>query len=178
MGGRGDRQHLADRLDPMHIPMHVDERHLTSTGGRTPPSQNKLTLCEESHLPDAVRGSHAPAPSSSQRCLSECRHAGRHSPGPSSPDRSASEARNRSSPKSTSLSASVSHAGPHCRKPSAQHVRPLQGKTCSSCCSGCSILLRSWSLQQTRSGSGRSSSCPRSGVVVRAGSASFCRLDP
>ena len=27
VGGRGDRQHAADRLDPMHPPMRIDERH-------------------------------------------------------------------------------------------------------------------------------------------------------
>jgi hypothetical protein len=76
IGRWGDRQHLADRLDPMFPTVIVDERdhglcrrlssaslpsrQMSSFAGR---GQNTPTPCAGNRWPGEARGSHAPAPS-------------------------------------------------------------------------------------------------------------------
>ena len=71
VGRRGDRQHLADRLDPIRFPMIVDEAIIASLGGRAPPGQNTPMPCAESRSPVAAPGSRVPEPSSSRPSRSD-----------------------------------------------------------------------------------------------------------
>ena len=47
VGRLGDRQHRADRLDPVDGSVLVDEGHIASVGGRAPPVRNTPTPCED-----------------------------------------------------------------------------------------------------------------------------------
>src|SRR5207237_6207466 len=71
VGRRGDRQHLADRLDPIRFPVIIDERDHGFTRRSSSAWQNMLTPCEESRSPVEVRGSRAPRPSASRPYRSE-----------------------------------------------------------------------------------------------------------
>ena len=138
VGRRGDRQHLADRLDPIRFPMIVDERDHGFLGGRAPPGQNTLTPCEESRSPVEAPGSRAPGPSTSPPCPSERQPACRCQPPPSSPSREVSAGCSRSWPRSTRSPSNVIGARPPDRGPAAPRATGLQAKTC--CLSACSWL--------------------------------------
>ena len=62
VGRRGDRQHPADRLDPVVGTMVSSMKPIiASVGGRAPPSQNEPTPCAGSRWPDEARGPRAQA---------------------------------------------------------------------------------------------------------------------
>src|ERR1700712_1181481 len=62
VGGRGDRQDLADRLDPMRLAVTVDERDHGLDRRQAPLSQNTPTPCAGSRWPGGVRAPRVPGP--------------------------------------------------------------------------------------------------------------------
>ncbi|TCU26960.1 hypothetical protein EV130_104578 [Rhizobium azibense] len=85
IGGRGNRQQFADRLDPEHRTVFIDEGDHRFSGRRAPPGRNMQTLCAVSRWSDKARSSPAQEPSSS-RSLRLGAQAGNHRPlRPSSP---------------------------------------------------------------------------------------------
>ena len=76
---RGDRQHGADRLDPvLGSRCSSMKATITSLGGRAPPARNTPTPCEESRWRASARDSRARAPSAAhaRRVVSPGRAAG------------------------------------------------------------------------------------------------------
>lgn len=85
VGRRGDRQHLADRLDPMRLPVIVDERDHGLNGRSSSAWAKYADALRRISLACEAPGSPAPEPSASRQPRWEGRRARRCPPQPSSP---------------------------------------------------------------------------------------------
>jgi hypothetical protein len=152
VGRWGDRQHLADRLDPMRLAMIVDERdHGLNRRSSSAWAKYALALRRISLACRSSRFSRSSAFSFAAMSVG--------TPGlpavalgllhplvqrlPVQPILDAIDM----------IAAQREECSPRDPAPAAPHARAPQAKTCSSSCSSWLHLLRSWSLRQTRGGS-------------------------
>jgi hypothetical protein len=152
---RGDRQHPADRLDPMDVAVIVDERdHGLDRRSSSAIAKYALALRRISLAWREPRGSPAPAPSAAPASHWSCPPADPGRAPPAAPSRAASRRCSRSSPRSSRSPPTASHARLDAPSPSARHARALQASMSSLSSSVPSLHpLKSWSLRQTRRGS-------------------------
>jgi hypothetical protein len=155
IAGRGDRQHLADRLDPVSLPVIVDERdhglnrRSSSAWAKYADALRKISLaCRNS------RFSRSRAFSRLATSVGRPARVPRYPLPPSLPSRSAPAPCSRSWLRSRKSLPTARDAPARDPAPSAPHGHALQEKTCSPSSLSWLHLLKSWSLRHSRGGSG------------------------
>src|ERR1700727_2572819 len=153
IGRQSDRQHLADRLDPMRLAVIVDEgnhglnRRSSSAWAKYALALRRISLaCRSSRFSRSRASALSPHPWEHRRAH-HCRAR------PSSPTHAASAPCSRSWRRSMRPRPSARHARLRDPKPFAPRGRGPRKRTCWSSCLSWLHLLRSWSLRSTRSGS-------------------------
>ncbi len=152
IGRRGDRQDLADRLDPVGLPMIVDEGDHGLNRRSAPPGRNKPTPCEDFSFD--WRSSRFSRSSAFKRSATS---AGTPPRTPLSISAFLTHSLRDCAvqPIFVAIEVTVAHREDtaHARKPAERRVCALREKTGSSSCLPSLHLLKVRSLRQTRSGS-------------------------
>src|SRR5580693_5517312 len=150
VGRWGDRQHPADRLDPIRPAVIVEEgdhglcRRSSSARAKYALALRRMSLAWRSSR--FSRSSALSLVAISPACA-RCRAR------PSSPTHSASATCSLSCSLSRRSLTIATHARARDQPPAAPHAHGPQVKTCSLSCLSSLHLLKSWSLRQTRGGS-------------------------
>ena len=167
VGRWGDRQHTADRLDPVGLPVILDEgdhglnrrsssaslpdRRMHAVAER---GQNRLTPCAGSRSPAEAPGSPAPAPGSAPAPRSSTPASHPHRAQPDGPTGAASPPCCRTWPRSRPSPPIASHSRPHDPAPAVRPARiPLLNIDPVVPDSPSLHPLKSSSRRQTRRGS-------------------------
>ena len=178
VGRWGDRQHPADRLDPIRPAVIVDEgdhglyRRSSSAWAKYALALRRISLAWRSSRFSRSRALSLSPSRSSGPARARCRAR------PSSPTHSASATCSLSCSLSRRSLTIATHARARDQPPAAPRGRGLQAKTCSLSCLSSLHLLKSWSLRQTRGGSSRRRHIRHIRVAEKGIVTAFCKLRP